>query len=84
MRDKQVATFLQGWSGFVRGVISSEKPNNTKRLSDILETGDVPQRFFLSATACRGILRRAAKRGKSLPSALHEALLNASTQKPKP
>ena len=43
-------------------------------LSDILETGDVPQRFFLSATACRGILRRAEKRGKSLPPSLQEAL----------
>ena len=43
-------------------------------LSDILETGDVPRRFFLSATACRGILRRAAKRGKELPRQLHQAL----------
>jgi hypothetical protein len=34
-------------------------------LSDILETGDVPQRFFLSAKACKGILRRAGKRGKN-------------------
>jgi hypothetical protein len=37
-------------------------------LSDILETGDVPRRFYLSATACRGILRRAEKRGKTLPT----------------
>lgn len=43
-------------------------------LSQTLETGDVPQRYFLSATACRGILRRAAKRGKSLPPSLAEAL----------
>jgi len=43
-------------------------------LSDILETGDVPQRFFLSATACRGILRRAEKRGKELPKQLQQAL----------
>ena len=27
-------------------------------LSDILETGDVPQRYFLSAKACRGAVRR--------------------------
>jgi hypothetical protein len=52
-------------------------------LSDVLEIGVVPQRFFLSATACQGILRRAEKRGKKLPSALQEALLNASIQKPK-
>ena len=43
-------------------------------LSGILETGDVPQRFYLSATACRGILRRAEKRGKKLPIQLQEAL----------
>jgi hypothetical protein len=43
-------------------------------LSDTLETGDVPQRFFLSAIACKGILRRAEKRGKQLPPALEQAL----------
>ena len=43
-------------------------------LSDILETGDVPLRFFLTATACQGILRRAEKRGKSLPEPLRLAL----------
>ena len=43
-------------------------------LSDILETGELPQRYFLSAKACQGILRRAAKRGKTLPEALHQAL----------
>ena len=48
-------------------------------LSDILETGDVPRRFFLSAKACSGILRRAAKRGKELPPALSAALTAAAT-----
>jgi len=43
-------------------------------LSDVLETGDVPPRFFLSATACKGILRRAEKRGKKLPEQLQHAL----------
>jgi hypothetical protein len=43
-------------------------------LSDILVIGDVPQRYFLSATACKGILRRAVKRGKSLPPPLMSAL----------
>jgi hypothetical protein len=43
-------------------------------LSAILETGDVPQRFFLSAKACSGILRRAGKRGKELPPQLAHAL----------
>ena len=54
----------------------SEYPSGAvaSSLSDILETGDVPQRYFLSAKACRGILRRAGKRGKELPEALALAL----------
>ena len=47
-------------------------------LSDILETGDLPQRFFLSAKACLGILRRAKTRGKDLPPALQTALERAT------
>lgn len=43
-------------------------------LSDVLETGDVPQKYYLSPKACRGILRRAEKRGRALPTALREAL----------
>jgi len=43
-------------------------------LSDILETGDVPPRFFLSHRACEGILRRAAARGFKLPPTLAVAL----------
>ena len=43
-------------------------------LSDILETGAVPQRFYLSAKACQGILRRASTRGKELPPMLRQAL----------
>ena len=43
-------------------------------LSDILETGDLPRRFYLSGTACRGILRRAEARGRKLPEHLKAAL----------
>ena len=55
---------------------TSEHPSDgvASSLSDILETGDVPRRFFLSARACKGILRRAEKRGKDLPEALRLAL----------
>ena len=55
---------------------TSEWPSDAAvcSLSDVLETGAVPQRFFLSATACKGILRRADKRGKSLPQSLAAAL----------
>jgi hypothetical protein len=55
---------------------TSEWPNAAAvfSLSDTLEIGNVPQRYFLSATACAGILRRAEKRGKVLPPALQKAL----------
>jgi hypothetical protein len=43
-------------------------------LSDILEIGDLPQKYYLSPVACEGILRRAEKRGKTLPIALQKAL----------
>ena len=51
-------------------------------LSDILETGDVPRRFYLTAKACRGILRRAEKRGKSLPPQLARALQAVAGSEP--
>lgn len=47
-------------------------------LSDILEAR-VPRKFFLSPKACRGILRRAAKRGKELPPSLKSALERTAT-----
>lgn len=43
-------------------------------LSDVLETQDVPQKYFLSPKACAGIIRRAETRGKALPSMLKAAL----------
>ena len=42
-------------------------------LSQILED-DVSPRFWLSPMGCRGVLRRAAKRGKELPPSLKVAL----------
>lgn len=55
---------------------TSASPNDAAvcSLSQILETGPIPQRYFLSAQACRGILRRAVKRGKELPQQLARAL----------
>lgn len=49
-------------------------------LSDILETGNVPQRYFLTPKACAGILRRAEKRGKALPELLRLALVAVAGQ----
>ena len=43
-------------------------------LSRILQA-DPPPRYYLTRTACRGILRRAAERGKELPFQLKTALL---------
>ena len=42
-------------------------------LSQILEVS-VPEKYYLSARACEGILRRASKRGKELPEMLRIAL----------
>ena len=46
---------------------------NESTLSQILQVG-VPERFYLSEMACRGILRRASERGKKLPPVLEKAL----------
>lgn len=46
-------------------------------LSQVLENGVAPK-YFLSAKACAGILRRAAKRGKELPEPLAHALRQAA------
>lgn len=44
-------------------------------LSRILQPmEDVPEKYYLSAKACLGILRRAKERGKELPEELKEAL----------
>ncbi|WP_435353010.1 DNA cytosine methyltransferase [Morganella morganii] len=43
-------------------------------LSQVLEQTSVPQKYFLSTTACTGILRRAEKRGRQLPLLLKTAL----------
>lgn len=43
-------------------------------LSQVLEQNSIHPRFFLSSRACAGILRRADKRGKTLPVLLHQAL----------
>ena len=51
------------------------KEDGVSSLSDILvETGDIPPRYYLSPDACRGVLRRAESRGQDLPEALRQAL----------
>jgi DNA (cytosine-5)-methyltransferase 1 len=43
-------------------------------LWQVLERELTPQKYYLSAIACAGILRRAQKRGKKLPELLRLAL----------
>jgi hypothetical protein len=49
-------------------------------LSDVLETGPLPERYSLSPKACSGILRRAERRGKELPPMLKKALEAVASQ----
>ena len=74
MQDKQIEKFFQTHGFLDFGLLSHHKPNAQIKLSQVLETGSIPQRYFLSSTACAGILRRAEKRGKTLPAALQQAL----------
>ena len=52
----------------------SPKEESVSLLSQILEV-NVPQKYYLSARACQGILTRASRRGKKLPDLLQMALL---------
>lgn len=55
---------------------TSEWPNAAAvcSLSQVLETTLIPQKYFLSSTACAGILRRAENRQRKLPELLLHAL----------
>ena len=59
----------------------SSTHNTSESLSDAVESSlseilqvDAPEKYSLSAKACNGILRRAEKRGKTLPPMLRDAL----------
>lgn len=60
---------------------SLDSPNDAAvcSLSQVLVKDSIPQQYFLSSTACAGILRRAEKRGKDLPAALALALRSVAT-----
>lgn len=64
------------WLGVSSMPSTGEYPRDVKEssLSQILE-GSPPRKYYLSRTACLGILRRAEARGKELPGQLKEALL---------
>lgn len=74
MRDGQLSRFLETYDGFVGGGIFEQVPReSSNRLSDILVDNPAPK-FYLSAKAAAGILRRAERRGKTLPQPLEAAL----------
>jgi hypothetical protein len=89
--DEISGLFSTRWQGSGRWTSSgeywtrsgSESPNAdavcSSSLALILEP-QVGSRYYLSARACAGILRRAEKRGKRLPEALRAALLAVASQ----
>jgi len=80
--DEILPLSFEGWrkSGIYRPgecltLNTTEWPNDGAvcSLLQVLET-DVPQKYYLSAKACRGILRRAERRGRVLPEQLQRVL----------
>ena len=73
------------WLGSLGTLNTSECPNDVveSSLSQIL-LDTVPSKYYLSQTACKGILRRANGRGKALPRELNEALNIQSGMLPPP
>src|ERR1051325_3318892 len=82
MKDETLPRSFEGWSN--AGIASrggslmlntTEWPKDAAvcSLSQVLET-EVAPKYFLSPKACRGILRRAEKRGRELPAQLRQAL----------
>lgn len=61
----------------------SPREENGSLLSSIL-VDSPPRKYFLSAKACEGILRRARARGKALPPELESALKRQSHSKNEP
>jgi hypothetical protein len=52
----------------------SDGSGSSCSLAEVLESGPLPTRYFLSSKAAAGILRRAEARGKELPPQLQAAL----------
>lgn len=69
--------------GFLWSPISMDYLPRKSCLSAILEENPDPK-YNLSAKACRGILNRAERRGKKLPTMLKEALERQSISKSEP
>lgn len=95
MKDGTLVPLSERWSnsGIARAgecltLSTSEYPSDADVCSlwQVLETGEIAQKYYLSQKACAGILRRAEERGKILPPALHAALqaVSGSPKSPTP
>lgn len=62
---------------------TSAIPNNPKEgsLEDIIETNNIPEKFYLSQKACRGILRRKNERNINMNNRLEELMSEISEEK---
>jgi len=69
----EMGTALRGGS-MTLNTGESPSEENASTLSQILDL-NAPEKYYLSPRACAGILRRAEKRGKELPSMLRDALM---------
>lgn len=85
--DERLEPFSESWGNSGMGSLTEFLTLNTAEfhsegvgssLSDILETGALPERYYLSPRACLGIVRRAARRGRALPEHLRRALDEAA------
>ena len=64
------------WDGVCLTANTSESPNHVKGsiLLDVIEKGEVPQRYFLSPNAAVGMIRRADRMKRNLFPPLRQAL----------
>jgi hypothetical protein len=74
-------TLAASWETGIPSHGELSMPNTGEYPSDVVEStlsqilqANAPEKYYLSARACQGILRRAEKRGKKLPKMLEEAL----------
>lgn len=64
------------WDGVFLTADTLESPNHASEstLSDVIETGKVPQRYFLSPNAAAGMIRRTDQMGRKLFPPLRRSL----------
>ena len=64
------------WDGVCLTAKTSESPSNVAEstLLPCIETGEVPEKYFLSQNAATGILRRVDQMGRNLPPSFRQSL----------